>query len=50
MTGVRAPLGEFTSNQCSNRLKDDRLLHTNPYFACGNTALLQCQVQFWAKA
>ena len=30
---VRAPLGELTCNQCSNRLKDDRLLHTNPYFS-----------------
>ena len=38
-------------NQCCNRLKDDKLLHTNPIFACGMPQfLLQCQVHFWAKA
>ena len=31
--GVRAPLGEL-----SNRLKDDKLIHTNPNFACGYIA------------
>ena len=36
--GARAPLGELTCNQCSNRLKDDKLLHTNLSFACGYTA------------
>ena len=36
--GVRAPLGELTYNQCSNRLKDAKLLHTSPYFVCGYTA------------
>ena len=36
--GVRAPLGELTYNRCGNRLKDDKLLHTNPNFACGYTA------------
>ena len=30
--GVRAPLGVLTCNRCSNRLKDDKLLRTNPYF------------------
>ena len=30
-------LGELTWNQCSSRLKDDKVLHTNPYFACGYT-------------
>ena len=35
---MRAPLGGLTCDQCSTRLKDDTLLHTNPYFACGYTA------------
>ena len=36
--GVMDPLGKLTCNQCSNRLKDDKVLHTNPYLACGHTA------------
>ena len=36
--GVRAPLGELTSNRCSNRLKDDKSLCTDPDCACGYTA------------
>ena len=35
---VKAHLGELTCNQCSNRLNDDKSLHTNPNFACGYTA------------
>ena len=31
--GARAPLGALTCNQCSNRLKDDKLLHINLNFA-----------------
>ena len=50
--GVRAPSGELTCTQRSKRLKDDKLSHTDPNFACGYTAkfLLRCQVQLWAKA
>ena len=33
-----APLGELTCNQCSNRLKHGKSLHTNPGVACGYTA------------
>ena len=36
--GVGPPLGEFTCKQCSNRPKDDKLLHPNPNFVCGYTA------------
>ena len=36
--GVRPPLGELTCNQCSNRLKDNKLLQTNPNCACGYAA------------
>ena len=36
--GVRAPLGELSCHQCSTRLRDDEVLHTNPNFACGSTA------------
>ena len=34
---VRAPLGKLSCNQCSNRLKDDKLVHANPNLACGDT-------------
>ena len=37
MAGCEAPLGKLKCNQCSNRLKDDKLLRTNPDFACGHT-------------
>ena len=40
--GVRAPLGELTRNQCSNRPMPMLQVATLPKF------LLQCQVQFWA--
>ena len=42
--GVRAPLGELTCDQGSNRLKDDKVLHSNPNFACGYTAQVPCAV------
>ena len=50
--GVRAPWGELTCNRCSNRLKDDKSLHTRPslHAATLPQSLLLCQVQFWAKA
>ena len=35
---VRGLRGPFTCNQCSNRLKDDKILRTNPNFACGYTS------------
>ena len=35
---MRVHLDELTCNQCSNRLKDDKLLHTIPNFAHGYTA------------
>ena len=28
-------LGELTCNRCGNRVKHDKLLHTNPNCACG---------------
>ena len=48
---VRAPLRELTCNQCSNGMKDDKSLHTNPHLHVATLPkfLLQCQVQFWAK-
>ena len=52
MAGCNAPLGELTCNQCSYRLKDDKILHINPnlYVAALPNFLPQFQVQFWAKA
>ena len=48
--GVRAPWGELTCNQCSNTMKDDKLLHTNPNFACGYTAQVPSAVTGTGKS
>ena len=42
--GMRAPSSELECNQCGNRLKDDKFLHTNPNFACGDTAQVHSAV------
>ena len=50
--GVRAPLRELTCNQCSTRLKDDKVLHKNPNFACGYIAQVPSAVSgtFFGKS
>ena len=51
MAGCEGPLGELTCNQCST-MKDDKLLHTNPDFACGYTAQVPSAVSgtVWRKS
>ena len=36
--------GKLTCNHCSNRLKNDKLLHNTPDFVCGYTAQIPSAV------
>ena len=44
-------MGELTCNQCSN-MKNDKLLHPNPIFACGYSAQIPSAVldTVWGKS
>ena len=51
-TAREAPsLDKHTCKQCSNKPKDDKLLHTDPNFACGYTAQVpSADEEFFGKS